>query len=155
MNIDLIQKLIKLANNNPNDNEANLAARRVCKMLADHKFHEPRTVASKLEEHRQSQPKYPDNEGIWENIRRSREAEFKTRHYGTPVNDDFFKEFFKDFNFGGWTTPKYRDEEWRNANSKVKMKCSKCQQVKETSFRGPESIWVCMECRGKEYQDGR
>lgn len=38
MNIDQIQKLIRLANNNPNDNEANLAARRVCKMLADYKF---------------------------------------------------------------------------------------------------------------------
>ncbi len=36
--IDMIQKLIRLANNNPNDNEANLAARRVCKMLTDYLF---------------------------------------------------------------------------------------------------------------------
>jgi len=38
VDIDLIQKLVKLANNNPNDNEANLAARKVCQMLTDYKF---------------------------------------------------------------------------------------------------------------------
>lgn len=40
MNIELIQKLIKLANNNPNENEANLAARKVCKLLTTFKFNE-------------------------------------------------------------------------------------------------------------------
>ncbi len=35
MNIDLLKKLTRLANNNPNDNEANLAARKVCKMLEE------------------------------------------------------------------------------------------------------------------------
>lgn len=38
MNIDLITKLAKLANNNPNDNEANSAARKVCRLLADGEF---------------------------------------------------------------------------------------------------------------------
>jgi hypothetical protein len=38
MDTDKIKKLIKLANNNPNDNEANLAARKVCSMLKDHTF---------------------------------------------------------------------------------------------------------------------
>jgi len=35
---DKIQKLIKLANNNPNDHEANSAARMACKLLKDYKF---------------------------------------------------------------------------------------------------------------------
>jgi len=35
MNLDLLKKLTRLANNNPNDNEANLAARKVCKMLEE------------------------------------------------------------------------------------------------------------------------
>lgn len=35
---DLIIKLIRLANNNSNEHEANLAARRVCLMLRDYKF---------------------------------------------------------------------------------------------------------------------
>jgi hypothetical protein len=38
MNIDLITKLAKLANNNPNENEANLAARKVCRLLAEGDF---------------------------------------------------------------------------------------------------------------------
>lgn len=38
MNISLLTKLVKLANNNPNDNEANSAARRVCKMIEDGEF---------------------------------------------------------------------------------------------------------------------
>lgn len=40
MNNDLVIKLIKLANNNPNENEANLAARKVCSLLKDYKFEE-------------------------------------------------------------------------------------------------------------------
>lgn len=35
MNLDLIIKLVKLANNNPNENESNLAARKVCKLIAE------------------------------------------------------------------------------------------------------------------------
>jgi hypothetical protein len=38
VNKDKLIKLIKLANNNPNDHEANLAARRVCQALAEDKF---------------------------------------------------------------------------------------------------------------------
>lgn len=38
MNIEIIKKLIKLANNNPNDNEANQAARKVCSLLKDYEF---------------------------------------------------------------------------------------------------------------------
>ncbi len=38
MNLELIEKLIRLANNNPNENEANLAARKVCEMLAEYQF---------------------------------------------------------------------------------------------------------------------
>lgn len=38
MNLELIQKLVKLANNNPNENEANSAARRVCKLIAEGEF---------------------------------------------------------------------------------------------------------------------
>lgn len=38
MNIDLLTKLVKLANNNPNENEANLAARKVCKIIEEGEF---------------------------------------------------------------------------------------------------------------------
>lgn len=35
MDLEKLKKLTRLANNNPNDNEANLAARKVCKMLEE------------------------------------------------------------------------------------------------------------------------
>lgn len=38
MNKELIIKLAKLANNNPNENEANAAARKVCVLLAEGHF---------------------------------------------------------------------------------------------------------------------
>lgn len=38
MDKDLIIKLAKLANNNPNENEANAAARKVCRLLAEDNF---------------------------------------------------------------------------------------------------------------------
>lgn len=38
MNLELLTKLVKLANNNPNENEANLAARKVCKIIEENKF---------------------------------------------------------------------------------------------------------------------
>ena len=43
MNLELLIKLVKLANNNPNENEANLAARKVCRIIAEgnYKFNQP------------------------------------------------------------------------------------------------------------------
>lgn len=38
MKLEILMKLIALANNNPNDNEANLAARKACKAIIEHKF---------------------------------------------------------------------------------------------------------------------
>jgi hypothetical protein len=38
MNFKLIEKLAKLANNNPSENEANAAARKVCRLLAEGNF---------------------------------------------------------------------------------------------------------------------
>lgn len=50
---DQIKSLIRLANNNPSEHEANAAARRVCKELADNKeeqFHRPKTAFGKMNE---------------------------------------------------------------------------------------------------------
>jgi hypothetical protein len=38
MNLDQIKKLVKLANNNPNEHEANSAARMVCKLIEEAEF---------------------------------------------------------------------------------------------------------------------
>lgn len=38
MDLELLRKLVKLANNNSNEHEANSAARRVCKLIAENNF---------------------------------------------------------------------------------------------------------------------
>lgn len=38
MTLDQLKKLVRLANNNPNDHEANAAARKVCRTLEENKF---------------------------------------------------------------------------------------------------------------------
>lgn len=50
MNLDLLIKLAKLANNNPNEHEANSAARRACKLIAegDYKFTEVKITSDKF-----------------------------------------------------------------------------------------------------------
>lgn len=53
MKLELIIKLVKLANNNPNENEANSAARRVCKLIAEGDF--------KFVEDKSPKPKEPLN----------------------------------------------------------------------------------------------
>ena len=47
MNYDKLSKLIQLANNNSNNNEANLAARKVCQLLKDYKFDNSSSLKSK------------------------------------------------------------------------------------------------------------
>lgn len=59
MNYDLIEKLIRLANNNPNENEANLAARKVCKFLADHSFHNDSPRGSQQKDWARNEPFNP------------------------------------------------------------------------------------------------
>lgn len=65
MNLDLIQKLIRLANNNPNDNEANLAARKACKMLEDYQFNATPKVSPKVTVKPQSPYQRPTYDGAF------------------------------------------------------------------------------------------
>lgn len=95
MNFDLIKKLIRLANNNPNENEANLAARKVCSMLDGHEFNQTsiKTAADKIR----------TGPVTWNDVRRSTEpfqdgsenwtyqpSEAQKRYY----EEDLFKDFF-------------------------------------------------------------
>ena len=60
MNLDLLIKLVKLANNNPSENEANLAARKVCKMIEENKFVFTNTNQTPPSNPYQRPPVYPN-----------------------------------------------------------------------------------------------
>ncbi len=68
MNLDLLKKLTKLANHNPNDHEANSAARRVCKMLEECNF----TLT----------PVAKDNPLTWNDIVRSETSSWRSSWQG-------------------------------------------------------------------------
>ena len=74
MNHELITKLAKLANNNPNENEANAAARKVCKLLAEANFDFGKTTTSQQS-----------------NTNRGPEG-----HYGSPMSEQEFYDILRN-----------------------------------------------------------
>lgn len=89
MNFELLKKLTRLANNNPNDNEANLAARKVCKMLAESDF---AYVQQLPPEPHKTEPK---STSTW---KRSSEPQWRSSYYdGTDVNFDYVNNWVKNY----------------------------------------------------------
>lgn len=138
MNLDLLKKLIRLANNNPNDNEANSAARRVCKMLEEDNFKCFKIMYLKEELKIDPVGNVP---------------------YDSIIND-LRKKAAQQQKEGSWTgfnwDPKYETPEYKQTSStadkpKKTLKCTRCGNMVETKFVGPSQIYVCNVCQWKEY----
>lgn len=138
MNLDLLKKLTRLANNNPNDNEANFAARRVCKMLEECDF--------KLVEN--SQPSNP-------------QPNFK--HYANPFDNSWIYDLFinyekirsKDYKYSTYNP--FNGPVYKSPPIKEKriLKCVKCGSVKETLFVGHPDVYECNNCQWTAYTKGK
>lgn len=95
MNLDRLKSLIRLANNNPNEHESNLAARKACKIIAENDFallyqnHVPRTAQEKVR--------------TWNDVRRSTEPQWRSKTYDIPKKEPFAGGPFRaDFDFNKW-----------------------------------------------------
>lgn len=165
MNIDLLKKLVRLANNNPNEHEANAAARRACKLIEEGNFALPTTSTTTK----------PTPAPGWEPIkkpppppkrpeppRRPPVADpFASMFYDevSDIDPRIFDEIFnrqrrrQDYNprTNPFTGSPFTDP-IQSGNIKRIINCSECGQPRETRFRGIPEGFVCMECRGKEYQ---
>jgi hypothetical protein len=138
---DLIMKLVRLANNNPNDNEANLAARKVCKLLEENNF--------KLINGSSTPP------GYWKDVQRSDDPLRATPWTWGEVNSIFdainkereqqrrYEEKMKA-QHEYYTSPKpdyvwdpVRNDWVRKPKPKRPLKCSRC---------GVEQEYVCHGC---------
>lgn len=167
MNLDRLKALIRLANNNPNDNEANLAARKACKILAENNFSllqpQPRTsTTTKVNE-----PK------TWNDVKRSTESEFKSRP--TAPTADMWEDFMNRHFTGGakrwpgfdWSKAPHKEAPEDNWDRETKnrpppanpyrgdgqkqevRKCTKCG-LETMTFRYNEVPWICNPCLWKE-----
>lgn len=125
MNLELLKKLVKLANNNPNEHEANSAARRVCKLIEDNEFKfVPDVVKAEV---KQPAP------GTWQGFTRN------PKDY-----EDFIKGWWRQQN----QSYKHSYDEEINPPEKPKRKliCTICKQEKETIFQGQPYLFVCINC---------
>lgn len=148
MNTELLIKLVKLANHNPNDNEANLAARKVCKMIEEARFNfsgaqkpvmpgsvMPNPVYQQQQAQQQKQqrqpPKYSDYRDIFSGI------------YESVIWDDIpqpNKQYYPPDNFD------------KKSNLPRDLKCKTCGKIKSTKFVGLAELFECQECQWIAYE---
>lgn len=119
MNLDLITKLAKLANNNPNDNEANAAARKVCRLLAEGEFKFNGSSSSPIPPGNR-----PEDGGTWNDVRRSAESFWKS-----------YYPYEREYNTRPPTNPK----------PDPKVKCKVCKV--EYSIDANPYYFVCASCQ--------
>lgn len=123
--LELIKKLIKLANNNPNEHEANLAARKVCSMLTDYKF----TQSTSSERVRSaSNPTYNPFEELFKRARQQAQQ-------GPRTWDDVNRS----------TEPWWKSTYQAQPREKINRKCSICN--KSIPTLSVDNPYVCADCQ--------
>ena len=166
MNLDLLIKLVKLANNNPNDNEANLAARKVCKMIAEgnYNFGQVKKASDKI-------PNAPRGSWVeYDQYKPPSNYQSASNPYtgnsSNPYSGDFnpFEDFFRQRSREGWRSrqeqnEKYykpwvdpRPEEPRKKEPSEKT-CTRCGFVANTTRE--ETPFVCGICHWTDFDSRR
>ncbi len=140
-----LKKLVALANNNPNDNEANFAARKVCRILAEKKF----SFIQQRVEPRVATVSTPPNSNDF----------YKKYYQPNREQNRYYKEDF-DFSkikvdFGKYSYSWFDEEIPKPKKEKKILKCSKCNLEQETAFVGPPQVYVCNKCIWEAYQQSK
>lgn len=135
VNLDKLKKLVELASNNPDENEANSAARKVCKMLKEDGFKCFTPSSNGPSFNRQESP-WSNFDDILENMRRASWTRQYTRtnQYRPQPEDD------GPFNWG------YDTREGKKEKKSEERECSKCG-VKIKTFRVKEQPFICGICK--------
>lgn len=147
MNYDLIIKLAKLANNNPNDNEANLAARKVCRLLAEGNFQFNKGQARSA--NNPTSPKQPvydatfydevtdfDYQNIYEFFRRQTNKQYSPPPFKTRVCSECGKTFSS------------------NAGD-LYVRCADCLSKHTSGYRKDKTVHQCKCGERKWYYNGQ
>lgn len=145
MNLDLLIKLVKLANNNPNDNEANLAARKVCKMIAEAKYQfanqikteptiKPRTSGFSTPYGPNPYADYMKN-GSWYGFDWNKEAQRAKENYRPSREQENFYKKGNPFDYGSEPV------------KSQSIPCTKCGYTYTVSITIKPSEYVCKICQ--------
>lgn len=169
MNLDLIIKLAKLANNNPADHEANAAARKVCRLIAEgnYQFNVPT-----------AKPTQQQKPTTWNDVRRSPEPFWraKPQEPTAPSAQEFWEimeklrrarekqqeaERFRRETQGSWeppVTPPIWDiplewEQKKERASRRMVPCVHCKKEFMTSYVG--NFFECWDCWKTEHEKAK
>lgn len=154
MNFDILIKLVKLANHNNADGEANAAARKVCKMLSEDNY-------KWIEKAIKGGPKVAaDKAGTWSGFDRSAEPDFRSTRqstYRSPFDDNFadwFKKWGSQFSEEAErkneeAERRYKEEQARRneyyKQQEERKKQNESEYARREPFRGrgfnPFSYW--------------
>lgn len=147
MNLDLLKKLVLLATRNPNEHEANAAARRACKLIAEAEFvylpdGQPKTAASKVGATRENTRQWygfstPFSEGDWIREEFTKDRENRRKYY------DYFRE-------SEWDASPPREKKG-TTKPKRPLKCKTCGHVLNTIYQGLEELFECNSCQWNAY----
>lgn len=142
MNLDLLTKLVRLANNNPNENEANLAARKVCRMIEENKFqfgsNGTKTAANKVG-------------GTWNDVKRSEEPQWSSKSPGpqTEAQKKAYEDLLNFIKFG----ERYRQERKESYDKETQGTWSGFKTAEEHNRDIQEKIRKEQERREKEIKE--
>jgi hypothetical protein len=170
MNFDLIEKLIRLANNNPNENEANLAARKVCRLLAEGNFKFNNHTEPPLRGRSPVQPDVRSASNPYAGFNPFEDF-FKARQwdsYKKPPNQAYPKYSWFDENYKPKTASEQNEERQKYYSSKKwpgndpftkpseqkeerLLKCKTCGNSKLTKFVGLAELYECNNCQWTAY----
>lgn len=172
-NIELLIKYTRLANNNPNEAEANLAARRACKLLAEltEQFKQPINIGAPRINNPTDRNAYTPTQAqqdFWEKWK-------KNPYYKSRPKQEYYSKESQNFKFVTCTScgksfialspnetkcPRCAYEQWEpskrpqsKAENKRPRQCIRCGHIKMT-FR-VTNLFICDECQWKEYEDSQ
>lgn len=142
--LEILKKLTALANNNPNENEANLAARKVCRLLQESNF--ILTVNSTWNDVKRTTE--PEIKSTRSSSNPSRYGDWVRQHYNTRYEtwEDIFRY---DPTKSNWTGTTYDGRTNKAKQEPRILKCRKCGTEVSTNYVGESSTFTCFGCWAK------
>lgn len=165
MDIEKIKKLIRLANNNPNEHEANLAARKACKLIEDNgkwtpfrnlSVDGPRTyndIKRSTEPAWRAQPPYnPTGRNQYQEEWFRKWNDYWKEAEKNPVDGRPYESNFNDKETTPKSKPWAKDYPFTNEPKKKESatrNCTRCG-LEVSTFRIKEVPFVCNVCHWKD-----